>query len=215
MVRFAIQAWRRVAGAAGVLLLVGLLAGCSPWKVGAERDVVKNGIAFEAFSVQENGSRIGTLAEDTTIDGWPCRKDFVVFRPDWRLDELQLSRDHVRNGVPMPEGSWVFPNADGNPGTCMFPHDVEIQGHLVRGSWMGKEGVMTRFYPSGRLKDFYSRDPVMLDGVPCKDGLIHGIQLHENGRLKGCKLAEAVAIDGEHYSKGALLRFDSDGHVIP
>jgi len=199
------------------ILMLGLLSimgGCAPWEIGADKDVVKNGIRFESFRELDNGSKMGVLIEDTVIDGWPCKKDFIVFYPDWRLDELELSQDYERNGVFMPEGTWVFPDARGNPGTCMFPRDMEIQGYMCRGSRGGKSGFMTRFYSTGKLMLFWSREPVEVDGVVCKDSLFTGISLHESGRLQECILDEPVTINATSYPKGTTLRFDELGNLI-
>jgi hypothetical protein len=204
----------RAAAALFLLTVLACVAACSPWEIGAEKDVVKNGIEFETFREMDDGSKIGKLAKNTVIDGWPCKQGFIVFHPDWRLDELQLSRDYERNGIAMPEGTWVFPDRHGNPGICMFPRDVEVQGYLCRGSWMGKEGVMTAFYPGGRLHWFYSRDPVVVDGVICKDTVFEAVYLHENGRLKQCKLDEATTIEGVAYSSGTVIRMDDNGKAL-
>ena len=67
----------------GVLLST---AGCAPWQVGAEKDVVKNGMMFKSFREFDDGTKVGVLAEDMVIDGWPCKKDFIVFHSDWRLE---------------------------------------------------------------------------------------------------------------------------------
>jgi hypothetical protein len=188
------------------------LAGC--WQMGAERNVEKNGIRFETFRQMKDGTKIGVLQEDTVIDGWPVKKDFIVFYPDWRLDELELSRDYERNGIFMPEGTWVFPDAQGNPGVCMFPRDIEIQGHLVRGSRMGKEGFMTYFYNNGKLKLFWTREPVGIDGWVCKDSLFTGISLHANGRLRECILDKPVTAGGVSYRKGGRIQLNESGEVI-
>ena len=198
-------------------LILGLLSGvtgCAPWQIGAEKDVVKNGISFQSFRELDDGSKLGELAEDTVIDGWPCKRGFVVFHPDWRLDELQLSRDYERNGVFMPAGTWVFPDARGNPGTCMFPRDVEIQGYRCRGSRMGKSGFMTQFYSTGQLKLFWTRKPVEVDGVVCKDSLFTEISLHANGRLRECIVDRSITLGSITYGKGTRLRLDASGEVM-
>jgi hypothetical protein len=201
-----------------LILLFGLLLCtifCAPWQIGAEKNVEKNGIAFETFREQEDGTKLGILAGDTVIDGWPCAAGFVVLYPDWRPDELKLSRDFERNGIPFPSGTWVFPDEQGNPAACMMPRDVEIQGHLCRGGWGGKEGVMVSFYPGGQLKQYFCREDPVIDGVPCNGSVFAcGITLHENGRLQQCKLAKDTTIGGVEYPRGAVLRFDRAGHVV-
>ena len=199
------------------MLMLGLVAGttgCAPWQVGAETDVVKNEIRFQSFREFDDGSKLGNLAEDTVIDGWPCKKGFVAFHPDWRLDELQLSRDDERNGVFMPAGTWVFPDARGNPVTCIFPRDVEIQGYLCRGSGTGKKGFMTRFYSTGRQRLFWSREPVQVDGFVCKDSQFTGISLHNNARLQECILDQPATFSSITYRKGTRLRLDASGKDV-
>ncbi len=198
-----------------ILIFVSSLftAGCSPWQVGAERDVVKNGIKFDTFRESDDGTKLGVLTEDMVIDGWPVKKDFIVFHPDWRLDELQLSQDYERNGVFMPEGTWVFPDKRGNPTIVMFPRDVEVQGHLCRGSRMNKGGFMTAFYASGKLHWFYSRDPLVVDGVTCKDSIFEAIYLHPDGRLKQCLLDEKATIDAWEYPRGSRILIDEAGNA--
>jgi hypothetical protein len=78
---------------------------------------------------------------------------------------------------------------------------------------MGKQGVMTTFYANGKLHWFYSRDPVVVDGVSCKDSLFEAIYLHPDGRLKQCKLDEAVTIGGAVYSRGYIIHVDQAGKV--
>jgi hypothetical protein len=194
-----------------VLLFVILIStvGCSPWEMGAEKNVEKNGIKFDTFRENDDGTKIGNLAEDTVIESWPCRQGFVSFHADWRLDECHLSREYERNGIVMPEGTRVFPDRRGNPGVCLFPHDVEIQGYRCRGNKRG--GFMTAFYPYGQLHWFYSRDPVEVDGVTCKDSLTEAIYLHPDGRLQQCKLEKAIKTGGVEYQKGSIIQFDRAG----
>lgn len=197
-----------------LLLFVILIftAGCAPWEVGAENNVVKNEIKFEAFRENDDGTKIGNLAEDTVIEDWPCRQGFVSFHADWRLDECHLSREYERNSIVMPEGTRVFPDRRGNPGVCLFPYDVEVQGYRCRGNRRG--GFMTAFYPYGQLHWFYSREPVEVDGVTCKDSLTEAIYLHPDGRLQQCKLEKAIKIEGVEYQKGFIIQFDRAGKAI-
>jgi len=188
---------------------------CAPWQIGAEKNVVKNGIRFDSFREGEDGQKLGILAGDTVIDGWPCRKGFVVLHGNWKPDELQLAKGHRRNGIDFPAKTWVFVDEQGNPKACMLPRDLEIQGHRCRGGWGGKEGVMVSFYPGGALKYYCCREDPVIDGVPCDGSMFHcGITLHENGRLKQCRLAEDTTIGGVAYSKGSVLRFAGDGTVV-
>ena len=194
-----------------LLLFVILIytVGCELWEIGAENNVVKNGIKFEAFRENDDGTKTGNLAEDTVIEGWPCRQGFVNFYADWRLDECHLSREYERNGIVMPEGTRVFPDRRGNPGVCLFPYDVEVQGYRCRGNRRG--GFMTTFYPYGQLHWFYSREPVEVNGVTCTDSLTEAIYLHPDGRLQQCKLEKVIKIGGIEYHKGFIIKLDRSG----
>ena len=194
-----------------LVILFGMV-GCAPWEIGAEKNVVRNGIKFETFRENDDGSGMGTLAEDTVVDGWPCRQGFIDFHADWRLDECHLSREYERNGIVMPASTRVFPDKSGNPGVCLFPHDVTIQGYRCRGNKSG--GFMTAFYPNGRLHWFYTRDPVVVDNITCKNTLFQAIYLHPDGRLQKCKLGKPVTIEGVDYARGFTIHIDHAGAVV-
>ena len=194
-----------------LLVILGSTVACAPWEVGADKNVVRNGIKFDAFRESNDGSKMGNLAEDTEIDDWPCRRGFVNFHADWRLDECHLSREYERNGIVMPQGTRIFPDKRGNPGVCLFPHDVDIQGFSCRGNRAG--GFMTAFYAHGQLHWFYTRDPVTVGGVTCADSLFEAIYLHPDGRLRQCKLEKSVIIEGQQYPKGLVIQFDRAGAV--
>ena len=194
------------------MILLTIAIGCAPWKMRAEHNVVKNGIPFEIFREYPRGLIVGTLKEDMVIDGWPCKRNEVSFFGNWQLHSLILSRDYERNGIFMPEGTGVGLDLWGNLERCGFTYDVEVQGHLCRGDRM--HGFVTEFYQtSGKLKAFSSMDPVVIDGVPCKDSLFQKIYLHENGRLWKCKLNEPVRIDGKEFPRNAILEFGPTGDV--
>ena len=186
--------------------------GCAPWEVGADKNVVRNGIKYEVFRENDDGSTMGNLAEDTVIDGWPCRRGFINFHADSRLDECHLSREYERNGIVMPAGTRVFPDKSGNPGVCLFPHDVNVQGYPCRGNKSG--GFMTAFYANGRLHWFYTRHPVEVNGLSCKNTLFQAIYLHPDGRLQKCKLDKPVTIDGVDYPSGFIIQLNRAGAVI-
>ena len=214
------KAGRKILLWSPTLLLIGFVlfpaimfgtTGCAPWEIGAEKNVVRNGIEFAAFRENSDGSRMGQLAHDTVVDGWPCKEGFINFHADWRLDECHLSREYERNGIVMPASTRVFPDKSGNPGVCLFPHDTTIQGYGCRGNRSG--GFMTAFYPNGKLHWFYARDPVVVDGVTCKSTLFRAIYLHPDGRLRECKLDQPVTIEGVNYPRGLVIHIDQTGAV--
>lgn len=184
---------------------------CVPW----EKNVTVNNILFEKFAWESTrGDRIGYLANDSEIQGYPCKKGFVVLHENLSLDEFTLSREFVWQGVVFPAGTFVFCDTTGAIAVCAFPTNQQVQGYICRGNG-GIEGIRTGFYPNGRLRFFYPPEDIVIDCILCDASLFHGgISLHENGRLAKCKIAQNVVIDGIMYKKGAKLRLDQEGRVI-
>jgi hypothetical protein len=214
MLKFATDHYSRGIGSIShLLVLLGILLfnSCIPWQIGAERNVVKNGIHFAKFKQQKDGKSLGYLAEDTTIDGYPCSKGFIVWHSNWKLKEFNLYRPIEFAGVSVPANTWMFPNRNGDVLNCVFPMDIEIQGRLVRGGAGGLEGVVAGFYPGEKLRSYSSREDVVIDNIPCKGSVIHRIYLHENGLLMSCWLAEPSTIDGLDFPARTRVSFDSNG----
>ena len=176
-------------------IVAACVVACSPWQAGAQRDVVEHGIRFDVLKENADGSKVGNLAADTVIDGYPCRKGFVGFHADWRLDECHLATAYERNGI----------------NTVLFPHDVVVQGYPCRGTRAG--GFMTVFYPTGELHWFFSKTPQQVGEFTCADSLFEAIYLHPDGRLRRCKLDAPATVDGVRYKKGTVLRLDPEGRV--
>lgn len=190
-----------------VLVIVGIfMSGCVEW----EKDVVLNGIRFEKFC---RGNMMGYLAEDTIIQNYPCKKSFVVFYDDWSLDEFQVSKSFEFNDFVIPAKTWVSLDKDGNITICMFPRDIRVQGHLCRGSIMGRESIHTVFHKNKKLKCFFARKDVNIDSIPCKGSVFCPILLHDNGKLQSCTLAKTITVNGKTYQKGSKISLDKKGNV--
>jgi hypothetical protein len=187
------------------------LAGCSDWKY----DVTVQGVAFGQVKIEDNGLVIGELKEDTLIGGRPCKRGWVHLRPNGVPVGFTASRAIDLGRFTIPAETWVFQNEDGVVTVCAFPRDTEVQGHWCLGNG-GPEGAQAAFYASGSLKQYFLRHDTRIQDIPCKGGLFNElIELHENGRLKGCVLSEELVRDGRSYPKGARLRFDPDGRNVP
>ena len=72
---------------------------------------------------------------------------------------------------------------------------------------------MTAFYASGKLHWFFSREPVVVDGVTCKDSLFEAIYLHPDGRLRRCQLDKEITIDAREYPRGSIIMVDEAGNA--
>ncbi len=186
-----------------------IIFGCAGW----EKNVEKNGIYFKKLRIPESGLISGYLAEDTEIQGFPCKKGYIWFYENWDIEEVRLCAPYEFNNLIIPEGTWIRLYRSENINVCFFLYDVEVEGYVCRGGSMQREGVMITFHENGRLKCFFPREDTIVDGILCSLSLFHGINLHDNGRLKSCKLAEDTIINGEKYKEKTKMKFDSDGNI--
>ena len=184
--------------------------GCKNWEYNTER----NGIQFKKISQSKSGTIIGYMIEDNNIQGFPCEKGWIHFKPDWQLKSFQLSEEIIFRGTLLPAHTWIhFRHHEKQIGyICSFPGDYEVQGYVCGGSG-GYKGIHTGFYESGKLRSFYPPEDVMVDGVPCEETPFVNVNLYENGKIKSCKLADDYQVYGHTYKKGKIIEFDDSGIV--
>ncbi len=193
----------------GITIMISICSGCKDW----EYDVERNGIHFEKITRSESGTLIGYMTEDHEIDGFPCERGWIHFKESFKLQSFQLSREFRYKNSLLPAHTWIHMPYRGETGYILsLPFDYHIPGHLCSGSG-GYKGIQTGFYDSGRLRSFYTPFDITVDGVPCEASILANINLHENGRLKGCKLAEDYSIGGVTLKKGSKIELDESGKI--
>lgn len=183
---------------------------------GWQNDVTIQGIAFsKARTEKKTGIVIGRLDTPTVIAGRPCKEGWVHLYQNGVPAGFTAAEDIKLERFTIPAETWVIQGEAGTVKVCAFPRDTEIQGHLCRGSG-GPKGIHAAFYPSGALRQYYLRHDTRIHGVPCMSGLTNqSIELHENGRLKACRLSEDFTVDGRVYAKGKRIEFDPAGRIVP
>jgi hypothetical protein len=192
----------------GIIILISLcFTGCKNW----EYDVDKNGIHFTKISQSESGTVIGFMTEDHDIQGFPCEKGWIHFKNNFQLRLFQLSKDFMYKGTLLPAHTWfLYPYNDVAGYICAFPNDYKVQGYLCQGSG-GPKGISTSFYDSGKLRSFYPPEDITLYGIPCEASLLSNVNLHENGKIRSCKLSEDYRVDGKTFKKGRVIELDESG----
>ncbi len=186
-----------------------------------EYDVSKYNLEFEKlrYSVeQDNGdtvSIIGLMKEPAIVGGFPCDADWIHFNHTWNVQLCLLSSSFNFQNILLEQGTWIRFSDTGNL-ICTFPKDTMVQGYLLRGNALkqGAKGIQTSFYSSGSLKGFYPVDDVRIGEVVCKATVFKNVQLHENGKLKRCRLAKKVVLNNEVFKKNTTLNLDETGAVI-
>lgn len=149
------------------------------------------------------------LAEPAAIQGLPCRS-WVRFHRDGKLSTCELAADAAVQGHMLPAASFLVFDEEGQLRTCFLAQDTLIQGYWCRG---GPFKTATTFHPDGRLRSFFARDALSIDGVSCVASSHDPVHLHGNGRLAGCRLAADITRDAETLRKGQVVRFDDAGRV--
>ena len=157
---------------------------------------------------EDGGMRRAFLLEETELAGFPCR-DWVWWYEDGRLDNLELARDLAVQGHDFPAGTRLFFDREGRLAHAWLSKDSVIDGRPCR----GRLKIDTAFHPNGHVRAFFPPDPLEIDGVPCTASVFHPVYLHPDGRLKQCKLARAVTLDGRTFEKGVTLVLDESGRA--
>ena len=146
------------------------------------------------------------LVEPTELEGFPCQ-GWTWWYEDGRLDNLELSRDLTVQGHAFPAATRLFFDNEGRLAHAWLSADVVVDGRPCRGRWK----IDTAFHPNGRVRAFFPREPYEIDGVLCTASLFNPIYLHPDGRLKQCKLARDVTLDGRTFRKEERLVLDEAG----
>jgi hypothetical protein len=150
------------------------------------------------------------LAAPAEIQGVSCAAGYAWMYKTGGLGSCSLPEDTKVAGVDLPAGTTVFFNEAGELDYCWLSRPTVIQGFLCKGHG---HSTMTGFYPSGRLSYFWPPEDLEVDGVPCKATGYQSVSLHENGRLRICRLSRAATIQGRGYRQGDDVAFDEHGKL--
>lgn len=156
--------------------------------------------------------------EVVDIQGISCTGS-VEYYQNGKLKSCTLGREDTLSGQPLPPGTVVTLKPDGSLDWCFLQENTMIQGHLCRGSG---HDFMTGFHPNGKLKTAWLAEDEVIQGIPCAkyrfmSGLFGGGErtlFDETGRLRYCRLSEAITIQGQHLKKGDEVRFDKEGQLV-
>jgi hypothetical protein len=207
-----------------IVLIAVLFVACSFWFFRSQRVSETGGRQRLAKSksfahlpliqLREQGAvTIGRLESPMVIDGYPCDANWVHFAESGRLKAFYLSDACMIEGNRIPKGTWVQLNPDLTVRFCSFPEDTTIQGILCDGGVGGSEGVMTSFYPSGKLASFFLPKDSVIQGMPCKAGVLRSISLYENGNLKQFTLSGDAVLGGRTLSEGQTVVLGEGGDI--
>jgi hypothetical protein len=155
------------------------------------------------------------------IQGYLCAPGYAWFFADGSLESCSLARESPFGEVTAPEKSWITLTPEGAPRLLWLPQDGKVKGYLSRGG-AGEHSYSVALYPSGKLKTIWLAADTTVNGVPCMratfaaDVFGGGVEtdFHENGKLKACKAAGTVTIDGHAFRRGDHVRLDVNGKPV-
>jgi hypothetical protein len=161
------------------------------------------------FALQGCGSNEpDNLAQDSTVQGYPCAKGRAWFYKGGRLRGCTLSDNSAFGQAQVEKGSIIYLREDGTPLRAMLLHASTVAGTRCAGAGLlgPQEGSVTEFYPDGHLKLCFLPEDAMVQGVPCARGGFwkaafsheYPVELDEHGRLMSCGLAR----DFDGHSRG-------------
>lgn len=161
------------------------------------------------------------LGQPAEIQGYPCAAGYAWFYDGGALNSCRLARDVSFGEARAGAGSWIYLTSDGKPQSVFLRHDTRIGPATCMGSAMGREGITTVFFPSGKLKLCFLADDQEIQGVPCVHGgffseLFGGdasTKFYENGELRACRLSRAATVRGKRFARGARVEFDEQGRI--
>lgn len=147
----------------------------------------------------------------------PCVKE--SHDESGRIKSCTLDRDAVISGHAFPAGSRLGFDSEGRLDCCFLARETTLQGHRCRGKG---HNYQTCFHPKGTLRFFNLVEPEYIQGVLCEKSTFWrwvfsgnaGVELHENGSLSSCLLAEDVQLEDKLFKKGRRVAFDQAGKVI-
>jgi hypothetical protein len=161
------------------------------------------------------------LAQPADVQGYPCAAGYAWFYDGGALSSCRVARDVPFGEARAGAGSWISLTSDGKPASVFLRHDTRIGAVTCMGSAMGREGIMTAFFPSGKLKECFLAGDQEIGGVPCAHGgffseLSGGdasTKFYENGELRACRLSRAATVGGKQVASGARVELDEGGRI--
>jgi hypothetical protein len=156
-------------------------------------------------SASEPNALRNRIAQNTTIQGYPCARGEIWFYPDGALNQCRLSQPASLGDLRVPGGSIVEFWPNGAPHYLMMRRPARFDGYTVRGGtrWGLSRGATTSFYRTGELHSFYLLSSGEVQGVPCQggewntftdpDGGGSVVDLYRDGKIESCKLSRDYA----------------------
>ena len=168
-----------------IILLIGILISCiqqERWM----RNVKINEVEFEkvrySFKDRDTIAIIGFMKKNNEIQGYPCKKGWVHFTKDKKLELFCLSKPYVIENISLPKESWIINIQNDKFTTVVLPNDATIQELPVKGG-KGVKGTRTIFYKNGDLKSFSPNQNFIKNGIKFKKSMLRPIQISSNKEI--------------------------------
>ena len=144
----------------------------------------------------------------------------ILLLPSGRLRSATLGGAVTIAAGALPTGTVVFPTAEGRITSAFLAKDMEIQGHLCRGS---ADNWRTEFHPDGSLAGAWLGRDEVIQGIPCGRATFLGeltgarsmmTKFHPDGALQTCRIARDITVRGVAFKQGEHIDVDIQGRVF-
>jgi hypothetical protein len=152
----------------------------------------------------------GTLAEDQTVNGIPCRAGYftfdkfgTIFDDHGVVHKFGLAADHQFFGLNFPKGTAIRRGSAAQPWSFLLPADKEMDIPLL--ATTVPPGVTLSIADDGRLESIGSGhgQVITVRGLPLSSG---DFRLHNNQIIS--ELAEPAVVAGETWPAGTGILVD-------
>lgn len=171
---------------------------------------LKKNCSPEGYDTFPNGNFKQCLLTNTVLINNVLCRDWIKLHENQRIKQFQPVTDIQISGIRIPGASTVIFDSSGNLIECWFSEDTRIKDILIKGGLMK---IPITFYNNGQVACCYLAEEKVINGVPCKSGMLAPVCFYPNGKIKSCTLSENITLGKEKFVKGNKLQFGLDGKI--
>jgi hypothetical protein len=151
----------------------------------------------------------GTLSEDQSLDGWPCRATSIEFDQSGVVQSCELATAHELLGFDLPRGSHVARGNADRPWTFRLPGDADMAIPAL--ATTAPAGITLAVASDGRVERITSGNgqTIVVRGVPLNT---MNFYVRRDGVVAA--LAGPCLVDGEMQPVGTGVRVDLSSGAV-
>jgi hypothetical protein len=151
----------------------------------------------------------GTLNEDQSLDGWPCRATSIEFDQSGVVQSCELATAHQLLGFALPRGSHVARSNADTPWTFRLPGDADMAVPSL--ATTAPAGITLAVASDGRVERITSGNgqTIVIRGVP-----LNSMNFYVRRDAVVAALAEPFLVEGEMQPVETGVRVDLSSGAV-